>query len=234
MKGHYTQEGHTFTFFRQTVKKVTPAWGPRGVMRLDCARGKAQVWRPTWYLSEANFLDWSKYLWLCWDFSAPQPPVIWRPPQWFGAPIVIRIPEKCVPLAPHRYAPVGPQKIRWPRALRSLYPSLRMVASMLSSSKLSSLMQSSSYTPLMGCNIWRRCSKVFFRSGPPFCRCNKHCLATTRQFKKRRESFHFGDFFAAPYLRWVSTAKKWGAWQISFPKSNISACWGLLLSYGKQ
>ena len=40
-------------------------------------RGK--FWRPhigTWGLSEANVLYWRKYLWHCWDFSAP--------PQWFG------------------------------------------------------------------------------------------------------------------------------------------------------
>jgi len=54
----------------------------RDVTRLDGARGKKQVWRPhvrTWWgLSEANVLHWRKYLWHCWDFSAP-PAVIWRP-----------------------------------------------------------------------------------------------------------------------------------------------------------
>jgi len=46
----------------------------RGVTRLDGARGKKQVWRPrvrTYGLSEANVLYWRKYLWHCWDFSAP-------------------------------------------------------------------------------------------------------------------------------------------------------------------
>ena len=44
------------------------------IARLDSARGKKQVWRPqvrTWGLSEANILYWRKYLWECWDFSAP-------------------------------------------------------------------------------------------------------------------------------------------------------------------
>jgi len=42
--------------------------------RLDGARGKKQVWRPyvrTWGISEANLLYRRKYLWHCWDFSAP-------------------------------------------------------------------------------------------------------------------------------------------------------------------
>ena len=65
----------------------------RGVTRLDGAWGKKQVWRPhvqTWGLSEANVLRWRKYLWHCWDFSAPQA-VIRRhcsnlaPPKWFSA-----------------------------------------------------------------------------------------------------------------------------------------------------
>jgi len=46
----------------------------KDVTRLDGARGKKQVWRPhvwTWGLSEANLLYWRKYLWHCWDFSAP-------------------------------------------------------------------------------------------------------------------------------------------------------------------
>ena len=46
----------------------------RGVTRLDGVRGKKQVWRPqvrTCGLSEANALYWRKYLWHCWDFSAP-------------------------------------------------------------------------------------------------------------------------------------------------------------------
>ena len=53
----------------------------RGVTRLDGARGKKQVWRlhvRIWGLSEANVLYWRKYLWHCWDFSAP-PTVIWLP-----------------------------------------------------------------------------------------------------------------------------------------------------------
>jgi len=52
-----------------------------GVTRLNGARGKKQVWRPsvrTWRLSEANPLHWRKYLWHCWDFSALLA-VIWRP-----------------------------------------------------------------------------------------------------------------------------------------------------------
>ena len=32
----------------------------------------------TWGVWEANVLYWRKYLWHCWDFSAP-PVVIWRP-----------------------------------------------------------------------------------------------------------------------------------------------------------
>ena len=50
-------------------------------MRLDGARVKMQVWRPhvrNWGLLEANLLYWRKYLWHCWDFSAP-PTVIWCP-----------------------------------------------------------------------------------------------------------------------------------------------------------
>ena len=39
-----------------------------------------------------------------WDFSE-SPAVIRRPPQWFGAPIVIRRPGSCSSLAPPRYAP---------------------------------------------------------------------------------------------------------------------------------
>jgi len=48
--------------------------GTRGVTRLDGARGKKQVWHPhvqTWGFSEENLLYWRKYLWHCWDFSAP-------------------------------------------------------------------------------------------------------------------------------------------------------------------
>ena len=46
----------------------------KDVARLDGAQGKKQVWRPcvqSWGLSEANVLYWRKYLWHCWDFSAP-------------------------------------------------------------------------------------------------------------------------------------------------------------------
>jgi len=60
-----------------------------------------QVWRPhvrTWSLLEGNLLYWRKYLWNCWDFSAP-PTDIWCPPQWFGTPIMIRRPGNCAPFA---------------------------------------------------------------------------------------------------------------------------------------
>jgi len=46
----------------------------RNVTRLDGTRDGRQVWHPfvwTWVLSEANVLCWKKYLWHCWDFSAP-------------------------------------------------------------------------------------------------------------------------------------------------------------------
>ena len=52
----------------------------RDATRLDCARGKKYVCRIhvwTWGLSEANLLCWRKYLWHCWNFSAP-PAVIRR------------------------------------------------------------------------------------------------------------------------------------------------------------
>ena len=48
-------------------------------------------------LLEANVLYWRQYLWHCWDFSAPSA-VIWRRPQSFGGPIVIRCPRSCDPL----------------------------------------------------------------------------------------------------------------------------------------
>jgi len=60
-----------------------------GVTRLDGARGKKQVWRPrvrTWGLSEANLLYWRKYLWHCWDFSAP-PAVIRHPGNFTPLPV---------------------------------------------------------------------------------------------------------------------------------------------------
>ena len=47
----------------------------RGVTRLDSAQGKKQVWSPhvrAWGLSEANVVYSRKYLWHCWDFSAPR------------------------------------------------------------------------------------------------------------------------------------------------------------------
>jgi len=53
----------------------------RDVTRLHGARDKKQVWSPhgrNWGLSEANALYWRKYLWHCWDFSAPRE-VIRRP-----------------------------------------------------------------------------------------------------------------------------------------------------------
>jgi len=91
----------------------TNALRRRGVTRWDGIRGKKRVWRPyvrTWDLSEPNALYWRKYLWHCWDFSAPPqslgaPTITRRPPQWFSAPIAIRSPGNCAPLAPHRYAP---------------------------------------------------------------------------------------------------------------------------------
>ena len=69
---------------------------PRGVTRLDGARGKKQVWRPhvhIWGLSEANVLYCRKYLWHCWGFLAP-----------FA---VIRRPENFPPPCPPGYAPDG-------------------------------------------------------------------------------------------------------------------------------
>ena len=58
----------------------------------------------TWGLSEGNLLYWRKNLWNCWDFSTP-PADIWRPPQWFGAPIMIWRPGNCAPLAPPSLRP---------------------------------------------------------------------------------------------------------------------------------
>jgi len=58
----------------------------RGVTRLGGARGKKQVWRP-------NVLYWRKYLWPCWDFSAPL--------QRLGAGGILH------PLFSPRYAPGG-------------------------------------------------------------------------------------------------------------------------------
>jgi len=83
-------------FFYKNVLKA------RGVTWLDGARGKKQVWHPyvgTWGLSEANVLCWRKYLWQCWDFSAPLA-VILCPPQWFGEPIVIWGPGNCAHVPP--------------------------------------------------------------------------------------------------------------------------------------
>jgi len=78
-----------FTTATTTVKMVSAKSYciSRGVMRLDGAQGKKQVWRPnvrSWGLSEANVLHWRKYLWHCCTVSAP--------PQSFSAPIVIRRP----------------------------------------------------------------------------------------------------------------------------------------------
>jgi len=53
-------------------------------MRLDGTHGKKQIWRShlrTWGLSEANALYWRKYLWHCWDFSAPL--------QWYGTQEIV-------------------------------------------------------------------------------------------------------------------------------------------------
>ena len=85
---------------------VTPS---EGVTRLYGARGKYQirrppgrsgapmveVWRPYGQirvLSKANLLYWRKYLWHCWDFSAPL--------QWFSAPIVNWRPGNLCPPCP--------------------------------------------------------------------------------------------------------------------------------------
>jgi len=60
-----------------------------------------QVWRSrvrTWHLLKANALYWRKYLWHCWEFTA-NPAVIRCPQQLFGAPIVIRRPGICAPVA---------------------------------------------------------------------------------------------------------------------------------------
>jgi len=79
----------------------------RSVTRLDGAQGKKQVWHPhvrTWGLSEANVLYWRKYLWHCWDFSAPS--------QGFGTRGVV--PPLCggLEMAPHvnKWSPLFPLK----------------------------------------------------------------------------------------------------------------------------
>jgi len=78
----------------------------QGATRLDGARGHKQAWRPyirNWGLSEAYVLYWRKYLWHCWDFSAP--------PQPMGAPTLVwrphsdSAPGNCTSLAPPRCAP---------------------------------------------------------------------------------------------------------------------------------
>ena len=91
----------------------------RGVTRLDGARGKKQirrlhgrtgapmveVWRPheqIWVLSKANLLYWRKYLWHCWDFSAP--PAVIR----FDAPAVIQRPHR--KFAPGELCPPCPPR----------------------------------------------------------------------------------------------------------------------------
>ena len=74
----------------------------RGVTRLYGARGKKQIWRPygrIWVFSKANLLYWRKYLWHCWDFSAP-PEVIQRPQGELA-------PEELCPPCPPRYAPAA-------------------------------------------------------------------------------------------------------------------------------
>ena len=80
-------------------------WG-RGGTRLASTRSKKQVWRShvrNWGFSEANVLYGGKYLWHCWDFSAP-PRTHSAVPQWFGAAIITRCRVIAPPLHPSRYA----------------------------------------------------------------------------------------------------------------------------------
>ena len=78
---------------------------PPGRSKFRGAKGPPKAsWRPrlrTWGLLKANALYWRKYLWHCWDFTA-HPTVIRCPQQWYGAPIVIRRPGNCAPVAPSR------------------------------------------------------------------------------------------------------------------------------------
>ena len=95
-------EGAEFNFARPGGAEHFRGATDRSVTRLDGARGKKQVWRPrvrTWGLSEGNSLQWRKYLWNYWDFSAPAAD-IWHPPQRFGATIIIRSQGNCAPLPP--------------------------------------------------------------------------------------------------------------------------------------
>ena len=78
-------------------------------------RGRNEArWRPgqeaslaphvrAWGLSEANALYWRKYMWHCWDFSAP--PQSLGVPALIGAPIVTRRRGIAPPLPTPRYAP---------------------------------------------------------------------------------------------------------------------------------
>jgi len=85
------------TFGVASVKLVDTAcilFYTRGETRLDCVRGKKQVWRPdvrTRGLSEANVLLKKALVTLL---------------GLFGVPAVIRRPGNCAPLAPPRYASV--------------------------------------------------------------------------------------------------------------------------------
>ena len=100
----------------------SPEWATtRGVTRLDGAQDKKQirrppgrtgaskveVWRPygqIWVLSKANLLYWRKYLWHCWDFSAP-PAVIRRAPAVIQRPHSELAPGELGHPCPPRYAP---------------------------------------------------------------------------------------------------------------------------------
>jgi len=96
------QERRTFWHFRMSSENIsflmikldmyskTRTYGclTMDVTSLDGARDEKQVWRPhvrTWSGSKTNVLYWRKYLWHCWDYSAP-------PPRRF---IVIRRPGNC-------------------------------------------------------------------------------------------------------------------------------------------
>ena len=82
------------------INLEVPAHPPRGVTRLDGARGKKLVWRPqvrTWGLSEANY---------CIEESACNIVGLLCAPRSHSAlPAVIWLPGNCVNLAPLRYAP---------------------------------------------------------------------------------------------------------------------------------
>ena len=97
----------------QTVAQTVaqPEWGrrghgPRGVTRLDGARGKKQVWRPhvtTWSLLQAKVLHWRKYLWHY--FRGPRSDLV--PPSWFGARVIVP------PLVSLRYAHAWLPRYNW-------------------------------------------------------------------------------------------------------------------------